>query len=51
MPADSMAASARWTGSSIWPSSDDESMRASSSSRALARSATADARRINVWTA
>ena len=51
MPAVSISASTRWTGSSISPSSDEDSMRASSSSSASARSITALARRIDVWTA
>ncbi len=51
MPAVSISASTRCTGSSMSPSSDEESMRASSSSSASARSITALARRINVCTA
>ena len=51
MPAVSISASARCTGSSMLPSSADESMRASSSSSASARSMTALARRITVCTA
>ncbi|CFR67541.1 Uncharacterised protein [Mycobacterium tuberculosis] len=48
IPALSIFASTRWTGSSISPSSAVESIRANSASSASARSMTARARRIVV---